>query len=243
MGTSYEERKTNPLLVTGAVLAASSLAIAGSKKQPDPEQITPNDSPNILQLDQPTEDSPSPSRITGSHTQAQYVEAAYVTSNSESKKPRRRRVIGGLGGVANTGFSRAEVKKARARGHSSSSFKNQPFYVTTYGPPWNAMQGTGVTSTGLNLKGPNNSFGKKRHVVAVDPRVIPYGTLVTVWPNTLRYRGAFLAADTGGAIKGNHVDVYNWTGNPRINSFSARGAKVRPYRGIPAGGRYIKNTK
>ena len=237
MVSSPEERKSNPVLWTSAVIAAGSLAIAGGKNQPDPEQKIPSETPNTLQLDQTPDDSPPLREIPGSHTQGQYVEAAYITLDKEPQKPRKRQLIGGLGGVANTGFSRAEVKKARALGHSSSSFKHHPFYVTTYGPPWNAMEGSGITSTGLSLAGRDSAHGRKRHVVAVDPRVIPYGTLVTVWPNTLNYRGAFLAADTGGAIKGNHIDVYNWTGDQHTNTFSARGAKVRPYKGIPAGGR------
>jgi 3D (Asp-Asp-Asp) domain-containing protein len=237
MSSSPENSRRKPVLLTGALIAASSLAIVTSENQPVDDQKILSESPNVIQIDQSTAESPTLTYLPGSHTQPDYVEAAYITSDNETKKPRKRRLIGGLGGVANTGFSRAEVKKAQALGHTSSSFKHHPFYVTTYGPPWNAMEGTGITSTGLDLEGPDNSHGKKRHVVAVDPSVIPYGTLVTVWPNTLHYRGAFLAADTGSAIDGSHVDVYNWTGSQRTNSFSAHGAKVRPYNGIPAGGR------
>ena len=40
-------------------------------------------------------------------------------------------------------------------------------------------------------------------VVAVDPRVIPLGSMV--WIEEL---GTFLAADTGSAVRGHHVDVY-----------------------------------
>ena len=40
-------------------------------------------------------------------------------------------------------------------------------------------------------------------VVAVDPRVIPLGSMV--WIEGL---GTFLAADTGSAVRGNHIDVY-----------------------------------
>jgi 3D (Asp-Asp-Asp) domain-containing protein len=40
-------------------------------------------------------------------------------------------------------------------------------------------------------------------VVAVDPRVIPLGSMV--WLNGL---GTFLAADTGSAVYGNRIDVF-----------------------------------
>ena len=51
----------------------------------------------------------------------------------------------------------------------------------------------GVTATGT---------AAKKGVIAVDPRVIPLGTKVYI-PGY----GVAVAADTGGAIKGNRVDV------------------------------------
>lgn len=53
--------------------------------------------------------------------------------------------------------------------------------------------GAGITSTGIRAR---------RGVVAVDPRVIPYGTRVYI-PGY----GVALAADTGGAIVGNRIDL------------------------------------
>lgn len=47
------------------------------------------------------------------------------------------------------------------------------------------------------------------HSIAVDPRLIPLGSKVFLpayrWT---RFKGWFIAADTGGAIKGRHVDVF-----------------------------------
>ena len=54
----------------------------------------------------------------------------------------------------------------------------------------------GGNRTALGLK-------PKRGIVAVDPRVIPLGTKVYV-----EGYGQALAADTGGAIKGNRVDIF-----------------------------------
>jgi len=103
--------------------------------------------------------------------------------------------------------------------------------ATTYGPPWDSTEGTGVTSTGLDMAGPNNNHGKPRYLIAVDPNVIPYGSLVTVWPNPVNWKGPFLAADTGGAIDGHHVDVYDWSGDGTKDKFSANNAKVLPWDG------------
>lgn len=64
---------------------------------------------------------------------------------------------------------------------------------------WNCAtcDGRGLTATGYNLKA--NPDG----VIAVDPRVIPLGTKVYV-----EGYGYAIARDTGGAIKGNRIDVH-----------------------------------
>jgi 3D (Asp-Asp-Asp) domain-containing protein len=57
---------------------------------------------------------------------------------------------------------------------------------------------SGVTTTGLNL-----IANPSQKVIAVDPSVIPLGSKVYV-PGY----GEAIAADTGGAIKGNRIDVF-----------------------------------
>jgi 3D (Asp-Asp-Asp) domain-containing protein/cell division protein FtsL len=57
---------------------------------------------------------------------------------------------------------------------------------------------SGTTAMGINLKA---NPGAK--VIAVDPKVIPLGTKVHV-----EGYGYAIAADTGGAIKGNKIDVF-----------------------------------
>ncbi|MDO8208992.1 3D domain-containing protein [Conexibacter sp. CPCC 206217] len=79
---------------------------------------------------------------------------------------------------------------------------------TSYGPPWNAMEGTGVTATGTDLRP-----ARPAYVIAVDPALIPLGSLVHARPNPFGDpRIVFVADDTGGAILGRHIDFYDWRG-------------------------------
>src|SRR5699024_4923593 len=57
---------------------------------------------------------------------------------------------------------------------------------------------TGVTATGIDLKNDRN-----KKVIAVDPDVIPLGSTVKV-----DGYGTAIAGDTGGAIKGNIIDLH-----------------------------------
>jgi 3D (Asp-Asp-Asp) domain-containing protein/LysM repeat protein len=57
---------------------------------------------------------------------------------------------------------------------------------------------SGITATGINIKANPNE-----KVIAVDPSVIPLGSKVYV-----EGFGEATAADTGGAIKGNRIDVF-----------------------------------
>lgn len=81
------------------------------------------------------------------------------------------------------------------------------FESTAYGPPWNAMNGTGVTATGVDLRPAKKAFG-----IAVDPSRLKLGKNYYVWPNPFGRKGPFKAFDTGGAIKGNRIDFYDWRG-------------------------------
>lgn len=105
------------------------------------------------------------------------------------------------------------------------------FVSTAYGPPWDAMNGTGVTATGVDLKN-----APKRYGIAVDPRQIPLGSRVKVWPNPFGYRGAFTAFDTGGAIKGNRIDFYDWRGRQAQMGWGRQSVTVTPVSGSIKGG-------
>jgi 3D (Asp-Asp-Asp) domain-containing protein len=95
--------------------------------------------------------------------------------------------------------------------------------ATAYGPPWGGIQGGGVTATGLNL-----TAGPPAYEIAVDPAVIPLESFAHVQPNPFGTTHAFYAGDTGGAIIGKHVDIYDWQGRAAQDAWGVRHVNVTP---------------
>jgi 3D (Asp-Asp-Asp) domain-containing protein len=93
--------------------------------------------------------------------------------------------------------------------------------ATAYGPPWGGIQGDGITATGINL-----SAGQPAYVIAVDPSLITLGSFEHVTPNPFGTDHEFYAGDTGGAIVGQHIDIYDWQGRTAQNSWGKRDVTV-----------------
>lgn len=74
----------------------------------------------------------------------------------------------------------------------------------------------GITATGSVAKRNNNSYSS----VAVDPRVIPLGTKLYV-----EGYGYAVAEDTGGAIKGNKIDLF-FNSSSEVDNWGARWVNV-----------------
>lgn len=110
------------------------------------------------------------------------------------------------------------------------------FQSTAYGPPWDSMNGTGVTAGGTDLRP-----AKKAYIVAVDPEEISLGTKLTIEPNPFGYKGTFLADDTGGAIQGKRIDFYDWRGRSSQLAWGTRPVKVTKGAAASASGFGLPN--
>lgn len=138
------------------------------------------------------------------------VEISRTEISSEvTKKPVNKVVYNGAKpqpGQAPVNYSRVVTCSATAYDLSFQSCGKRP------GDP-----GYGITATGTRA-----AYG----TVAVDPRVIPLGSKLYIESTDGRFVYGFAtAADTGGAIKGNKVDLFFPT-NSECMSFGRRSVKV-----------------
>jgi 3D (Asp-Asp-Asp) domain-containing protein len=122
-----------------------------------------------------------------------------------------------LVGATGTGVPCAQGANPLSGGPSGT------WLATSYGPPWGGIEGDGVTATGVDLRS-----APPRLEVAVDPSVISLGSWVYVQPNPFGTARPFYAADTGGAIRGRHIDIYDWRGRASQNAWGARPVTVTP---------------
>ncbi len=84
--------------------------------------------------------------------------------------------------------SNSKPSSSNASSNTSSGKREMSVVATAY-------HGDGITATGTKPR-----WG----TIAVDPKVIPYGTKVYI----PQFDMVFVAEDTGGAIKGNKIDIY-----------------------------------
>ena len=89
-----------------------------------------------------------------------------------------------------------ETAEESAHDHVQNGLKSLGVFRTTgYCPCYQCSEGWGrSTSTG--------AIAKSSHTIAVDPRVIPYGTKLMIGGVV------YTAEDRGGGVKGNHIDIF-----------------------------------
>jgi 3D (Asp-Asp-Asp) domain-containing protein len=128
-----------------------------------------------------------------------------------------------LGAQQQAGACSLAASASTAGGHGS-------WVATAYGPPWGGIEGDGITYTRLNL-----TKGQPALEVAVDPHLIPLGSYVYIQPNPFGTASPFYAADTGSAITGKHIDIYDWRGRADQQAWGKRYVSVTPAPNPAAG--------
>ncbi|WP_066248974.1 LysM peptidoglycan-binding and 3D domain-containing protein [Neobacillus drentensis] len=131
-------------------------------------------------------------------------EGLYSTTKAVSEKPMKS--------ATQTSNNSKPVVKAAAASNTAG-----PKEITVKATAYTAScEGcSGITKTGINLKANPN-----KKVIAVDPSVIPLGSKVHV-----EGFGEAIAADIGGAIKGNRIDIFIPSEQDAIN-FGVKKLKV-----------------
>ncbi|PFN79161.1 peptidoglycan-binding protein [Bacillus sp. AFS076308] len=109
--------------------------------------------------------------------------------------------------------SKESVPAVPAASTNNTSSKEITVKATAYTASCEGCSGT--TATGIDLKANPNA-----KVIAVDPSVIPLGSKVHV-----EGYGEAVAGDTGGAIKGNRIDIFIPSEHDAIN-FGVKQVKV-----------------
>ena len=108
------------------------------------------------------------------------------------------------------------TKKEEEKSEEKEPTVVKTFKVTATAFTANCKGCSGITSTGFNLK--KNPDAK---IIAVDPKVIPLGTKVWV-----EGYGEAIAADKGGSIKGNKIDVF-MSSNKKATNWGRRTVTVK----------------
>ncbi|MEH7416007.1 LysM peptidoglycan-binding domain-containing protein [Neobacillus drentensis] len=158
------------------------------------------------------ESAPAVSAASSSNTGSEEstpVTPAASTSNTSSEKSAP---AAPAAPTSNTS-SEKSAPAAPAAPTSNTSSKEITVKATAYTASCEGCSGT--TATGINLKADPNA-----KVIAVDPSVIPLGSKVYV-----EGYGEAVAGDTGGAIKGNRIDIFIPSEHDAIN-FGVKQVKV-----------------
>jgi 3D (Asp-Asp-Asp) domain-containing protein/LysM repeat protein len=153
--------------------------------------------------------------INNAKTQVQTVEPAATVTSPAPAKPEAAPQPAVQAPPAQTQPAPAPAPSAPAAPAAPSSASPKQITVKATAYTASCEGCSGVTATGINIKANPNE-----KVIAVDPSVIPLGSKVYV-----EGFGEATAADTGGAIKGNRIDVFIPSEQAAIN-FGVKQLKV-----------------
>lgn len=97
------------------------------------------------------------------------------------------------------------------------------YKLTAYCPFTCCCGSYGITSSNQKSYTSSGAVAKEGVTIAVDPSVIPYGTIVIIEIDGKQYK--YIAQDCGGAIKGKTIDVF-FNSHEKANHFGKKYGKV-----------------
>jgi len=109
--------------------------------------------------------------------------------------------------IADTLLSQFKEQKDAGQTQGKVPMIDESAVLKKTGDDKTAGPATSYLATAYSLKG-RTASGRmvSRGLIAADPRVLPLGSLVRV--EHPGYSGEYLVADTGGAIRGRHIDIW-----------------------------------
>ena len=105
-------------------------------------------------------------------------------------------------------------KQAVTKTPQKVEYQGQDYVITAYDlsvdstGKYPSNPAYGITASGFNLKGHSLSSAR---AIAVDPNYIPLGSKVQISFSDPQYQhlnGVYTAVDTGGGIRGHHIDLF-----------------------------------
>lgn len=111
--------------------------------------------------------------------------------------------------------NRSDLVTLASEKKKESQSQGKVLYMTASAYSADCSGCSGYTATGINLNANPNA-----HVIAVDTSVIPLGTHVYI-----EGYGEYVAADTGGSIHGNRIDIHV-SSQSKAHAFGTRSVKV-----------------
>ncbi|WP_421535556.1 LysM peptidoglycan-binding domain-containing protein [Priestia sp. D3YE.R1] len=158
-------------------------------------------SPSVAQAAPEAQQAQAPAEQTQTEQQQAQAEQAQTEQQQAQAEQAQTEQQQAQAEQAQTEQQQAQAEQAQkqqqpAESSQQASGKSMTVEATAYTA--NCAGCSGTTATGVDLKANPN-----QKVIAVDPSVIPLGSKVYV-----EGYGEAVAADTGGAIKGNRIDVF-----------------------------------
>lgn len=164
--------------------------------KPEPKSESKEDGSNLEQYkEREEEQKPQQPKVQTGYTEEVTAGQEEDNTKNETQEPKQEQ----------------EVEKETTN-PTEESGQVMTMEATAYGPDCSGC--SGVTATGMDVSSGNPK------VIAVDPNVIPLGTRVHV-----EGYGEAIASDTGGAIKGNIIDVL-YPSEAEAESWGRRQVKV-----------------